>query len=330
MRFNHERNGIRDPMGCKPNEIKETTTRRDIDILVNTMDYGCVRDEVHAICMDAYPSFDFKRVDMVFNDVVRLFRGQYPGYRGCNTEYHDLKHTTDVLLALASLLNGYRLTGNGVSQPMFELALIAALMHDTGYIQQSVDCSGTGAKYTSVHVERSLIFITEYFEQQGWSLKEMAACCRMVAATELSFSFDDIPFITSEESRAGRALFCADLLGQMADRVYLEKLLFLYMEFSEAHVQGYASEKELLMKTTGFYDLMWKRLHDGAGYESASMRAHFNHRHKLDEDLYCISARRNMEYLQEVLQSESDHRRMLQRGGIVERLKRMESYGLQQ
>ena len=39
------------------------------------------------------PAYDFRIARTAFDDVVRLFRGEYPGYCPIRTLYHDLHHT---------------------------------------------------------------------------------------------------------------------------------------------------------------------------------------------------------------------------------------------
>ena len=53
----------------------------------------------------------FNQFDQVFSDIVKLFNGNYPGYRPCNTLYHDLSHTMDCLLVTAKLIHGAFLNG---------------------------------------------------------------------------------------------------------------------------------------------------------------------------------------------------------------------------
>jgi hypothetical protein len=74
--------------------------------MVNMEDPQSVFDEVRTIVLMMFPEFDFGILNRVFKDIVRLFRGEYPGYRKCNTEYHDLKHATDTFLAMARLMQG--------------------------------------------------------------------------------------------------------------------------------------------------------------------------------------------------------------------------------
>jgi hypothetical protein len=73
----------------------------------------------------------------------------------------------------------------------------------------------------------------------------------------------------------GYALGTADLLGQMSDHRYIEKLPLLFLEFKEAYnyegtqplvemkIQQFTSEKELIQNTPNFFTT-WvrKRLED--------------------------------------------------------------------
>ncbi len=45
------------------------------------------------------PAYDFSVARQTFDDVVRLFRGEYTGYCPIRTLYHDLHHTLDVSCA---------------------------------------------------------------------------------------------------------------------------------------------------------------------------------------------------------------------------------------
>ena len=115
---------------------------------VNMDDPQSVFDEVRTIALMVFPDFDFEPVKAVSNDVVDLFQGKYPGYQECNTVYHDLKHTTDSLLAIMRLIHGAILQGESLSKKSVSMGLIATLLHDSGYIQTMEDISGSGAKYT--------------------------------------------------------------------------------------------------------------------------------------------------------------------------------------
>ena len=73
----------------------------------------------------------------------------------------------------------------------------------------------------------------------------------------------------------------------MADRLYLEKLIYLYSEFREGKVPGFESEFDLFKKTESFYeDISKKRLSEELGGVSNFMKIHFKHRFGVDRDYY--------------------------------------------
>src|SRR5207253_11511953 len=102
---------------------------------------------------------------------VHLYYGEYPGYQGCDTHYHDLQHVLDVTLAMARLLDGYeRSRGDGpqIDRELYQLGAICALFHDCGYIRRSNDTRhGNGAAYTATHVSRGGKFLKTYLPQIG-------------------------------------------------------------------------------------------------------------------------------------------------------------------
>jgi hypothetical protein len=151
--------------------------------LILTADSQLVFEEVSRIIKWICPYLDFTFLDRAFQDVVKLFQGEYPGYQGCNTGYHNLKHTMDCLLAMARLMHGASLNGLSLPERDTILGLIAALFHDSGYIQSDTDVLGTGAKYTLVHVERSLAFLEGYFSEMGFSASDLDYCQCCVQCT---------------------------------------------------------------------------------------------------------------------------------------------------
>src|SRR3989338_6779753 len=108
------------------------------------------------------PAYDFTVAQTSFNDVVRLFYGEYPGYRPIRTLYHDLHHTMDVFLCAVRLMHGVHLSGIRLSGDEMTAIMMAALMHDIGYAQLDGDETGTGAQYTRSHVSRGIEFMRCY------------------------------------------------------------------------------------------------------------------------------------------------------------------------
>ena len=264
---------------------------------VNMDDPRSVLKEVKTTVCLIYPDFDFKMIDLVFEDFLNLFAGNYKGYQECNTRYHDLKHTTDTFMALARLIHGATVTGVNISRHGISLALISALMHDTGYIQRIDDETGTGAKYTLSHVDLSIDFVSTYFNDKGYSREDYNFCRNIISCTGLDVSLGRIQFSNSENELLGKMLGTADLQGQMADREYLEKLIYLYREFREGGVPGYDGELDLLKKTPGFYQMTLNRFEEELSGTWRYMRHHFKSRWQLDKDPYQRTIEGHMAYL---------------------------------
>lgn len=289
--------------------------------MVNMRDPQSLLDEVEAIVLMMFPEFDFETLNRVFKDIMRLFRGEYQGYRKCNTEYHDLNHTTNALLVMTRLTHGAFLIGEGLTGEDVNLGLICALMHDTGYIQTLDDNVGTGAKYTSIDTKRSIVFMEKYIADNRLSKADFKNYSDILKFTGLHTNVKEIEFETREIELLGKMLGTADLLGQMADRIYLEKLLFLFYEFKEGGVMGYDNELDLLKKTIDFYTMTKKRFAIELGGVNEYMRYHFKARWNVDRDLYMEAVEKNISYLQYVLKNhEKDYRDHLRRGSMVKKL----------
>jgi hypothetical protein len=285
-----------------------------------------VIDEVHHLLGLMGADSQISRLETVFSHISALYHGKYPSYRSCNTHYHDLRHTTDVFLTLARLLHGAHEARVKFSSQEVLLALISTLMHDTGYIQKSTDRKGTGGKYTLTHVARSVAFMEEYFPKNGFDEADLALCESFVLGTSISVDFTDTSFPTSSAALLGKMIATADLLGQLSDRIYLEKLLFLYREFRESNIVGYTSELELLNNTVGFYRVMQVRLESILGNVQHYMANHFRARWQIEADLYQEAIAHNIAYLNRLLANhQRDYRAKLKREGIVAKLERIES-----
>ena len=290
--------------------------------LLDTEDPQQVLKEVRAIVSAMHPDFDFKRVSRLYADVLLLFEGGYPGYRSCSTEYHDLVHTTDALLATVRLLHGASLNGESLGRGTIEQGMISALLHDTGYIQEEIDTEGTGAKYTLTHIDRSIAFMERYCKKNGFTAEEFLNCSDILRCTGFQTKIEDIHFRSREIALTGRILGAADLLGQMSGRNYLEKIPFLYREFREGGIRTYDSEFDLLEKTVDFHQLSEERLEKELGGVHRYMLAHMQVRWSLEVDLYEVAIRRNMEYLRHMIQRgrTDGYRQWLRRGRCMKRL----------
>jgi hypothetical protein len=231
---------------------------------VDTRIPGEVEEQVHLIYRRLFPQGDRGFVSRAFDWAIGCFEGRYDGYLPIDAKYHDIEHTLQGTLCLMRLLHGRQLAKATpeVTQKMFELALLAILFHDTGYLKKSDDTEGTGAKYTPIHVARSATFAQEFLAQKGYAAGDIATIQNMIRCTGVNADLKAIPFRSELERIVGFALATADLLGQMAARDYVEKLPILYQEFAEVARAGgeqgarfaiYSSAEDLMRKTPGFW-----------------------------------------------------------------------------
>ena len=290
--------------------------------LINTESANEVLDEVQIILNMISPDFQQHSVTKAFNTIVGLYEGKHQGFKACNTEYHDLRHTIETFLAMARLLHGAQLNGEGFTQPHVALGLIAALFHDAGYIQEDHDGEGTGAKYTVHHEQRSAHLLERFGPEFGFSAQEIAAGRIMILGTDISMDHSRLTFPSTQIQRLCQMLMASDLMAQMADRSYLEKLLFLYHEFKEADVGGYESELDLLKKTVAFYEFVAERLGTILDKVDRFLSSHFAMRWDISSNLYQEAIERQKKYLHKILDTpDSDPRDQLKRAGIVQKVR---------
>lgn len=294
-------------MNARRNEC-DVTNRVNVEIADD------VRDAVLEIFAARYPGEDLAPLRRAFADMKTLFAGHYPGYLACDTLYHDLRHTLDMTLATARLIDGHdrvcaaadRL---GARRAMF--GVIVALLHDSGYIRRDSE-SGVenGAVFTKVHVSRSAEFLRSYLPTIGFAA-EADTAARLTHFTGYELDIERIEVDSANDRLLGCIVGTSDLIAQMADRQYIEKCRdFLYQEFvwggvtretlpDGSEVVRYASATDLVIKTPGFYQYLArprleKRL-DGVERYAA---AHLDGRNLYQEEIA-----RNMQYLHETIES---------------------------
>jgi hypothetical protein len=263
------------------------------------------------------PQFNFGLVRKVFEDIEKLFAGQYPGYRGCNTGYHNLNHTMHCFLLMARLMHGAFLNKIYFEEKHVTIGLISALMHDTGYIQFIEDKTGTGGKYTLVHIDRSIEFIEKYFRQNGFSLADYISCRNCLKCTGTNIDIRKIAFDSYQHEILGKILGTADLIGQMADRDYLQNLTSLYLEFREGGISIFNSDLDLLKSTPDFWEFTKQRFAIDYGSVDRYLRDHFRIRWSIDRDLDREAIERNIKCLKFILEHhETDYLKYLCPEGI--------------
>lgn len=283
----------------------QTTDQIDLSHIFNPQNRESVIGECLQIASAWLPDECRNSLRACWNSTKDLYTGKFPGYGACNTDYHDFAHTCDVLGATVRMCDGAISQTIGLEDSLLVDVSIAAMLHDSGYIQRSDDTTGTGAKYTKTHVARSIAFVKE--NRKAFDLDEGRAdrIGRLIAGTDLATKFETIPFTDNNELFAGKLLASADLLGQMADRTYLEKLLFLYYEFKEAGFPGYDTEFDMLRKTMGFYEMTKLRLFGLLGEVTNLAFFHFSSRYGVQKNLYIESIERQIDYLRSIIDDDT-------------------------
>jgi hypothetical protein len=211
--------------------------RNDYDVTnsIQVSSPEAVRSAVRELFANTWPYFGFGRLDTAFTDFERLYTGQYPGYHGCDTVYHDMQHSLDVTLAMARLCVAHDRAVRseqrlGPERAM--LGVVCALFHDAGYIRETNNIEvRNGAELTATHVSRGAEFLARYLrviDLGEW----IPVSTQIVHFTGYEISFDVIHLDNPVDRVLGHLLGTSDLIAQMSDRCYLEKCRDrLYPEF---------------------------------------------------------------------------------------------------
>ncbi len=279
----------------------------DVTNRINTTDPVCVKLEVTRIYRALHSSPQPVFVARAFDDLVSLYRGTYPGYEKCDTQYHDLQHVLEVTLAMARLLDGYdrsRADGPRIPERLFQLGIVCALYHDCGYIRRRNDNKHrNGAEYTRIHVSRGARFLRYYLPAIG--MGEYAS----VAGSLIHFTGYERPVASIRLpdpmlKLIGSLLGSADIIAQMSDRCYLEKCRDrLYPEFVAGGITHRSSEAgdeivfhsadDLLRKTPQFYATASRRLDVDLGGAYRFATSHFG-----GTNLYMDAVRQNIRFVE--------------------------------
>lgn len=231
---------------------------------VQTSDPTAVEVEVQAAYLEMFADPDRLFVPRVFGWAIECFTGHYADYQAVDARYHDFEHTLQGTLCMVRLLLCRARAGAdpAITRDVFELALLAILLHDSGYLKRRGDREGTGAKYTITHVARSAEFAGGFLAEKGFSPAQILSVQNMIRCTGVNTRPSALPFQSESERIAGFALASGDILGQMAADDYVEKLPTLYSEFVEAaqfsgdkthFVASFKSAADLIEKTPGFW-----------------------------------------------------------------------------
>src|SRR3954469_12120086 len=175
--------------------MQDRLSQNDVTNRINVERADEVRDAVLRLFSARYPGSDFAPLKRGFDDVHALFEGTYPGYLACDTLYHDLRHTLDMSLAMARLIDGHERScapQERLGPRRAALGVLIALLHDCGYLRRASE-SGVenGAVFTKIHVSRSADFISSYLPRIGFGA-ESAVAAQLVHFTGYEMEIEDI------------------------------------------------------------------------------------------------------------------------------------------
>lgn len=280
----------------------------DVTATVKVSDPVAVNRAVSEIFGTHFPPRHYRPVARAFEDIARLFRGEFPGFRACDTPYHGIQHTLDMTLATARLLDGYQRSqppSARLNRDRFAMGLVTGLFHDSGYMRTRHDTRHRcGAEYTPTHVSRSARLLRQYLPSIGMG-RWADVASRIVHFTGYERKLERLGPLDEKDRLVGCILATADLLAQMSDRCYLEKCRdLLYQEFELAgltrrgNADGsvtvfYESAEDLLRKTPDFYRAVMERFDRRLGAVYRYAEAHFGGR-----NLYLEGMQANLRHIE--------------------------------
>lgn len=189
-----------------------------------------------------------------------------------NALYHNVEHTIFVTLVGQEILRGKHIRQGGVSCEDWLHFMISLLCHDIGYVKGvcrqdrtafrvyatgkhnktiTLPPGSTDASLTNYHVDRGKLFIEERFG--GHKLIDAEIIKKNIELTRFPVPLDSDHQDTIDYPGLVRA---ADLIGQLSDPRYLEKIAALYYEFEETGVNrqlGYRNPDDVRQNYPKFY-----------------------------------------------------------------------------
>lgn len=290
----------------QPIQSTERRSQHDPTGEVDLEDANGVETAVCAILDRHYSgSYDLALLRLAMVDIVRAYRGEYPGLLRCDTLYHDLRHSLETALTMARLLDGYAKSHSpggaaGIDADHALLGVLLALFHDVGLLRRDSEAHLWGPALTPIHEERGVEFMQTYL--QSTALCALVGEAKLILATKLVFK---IPGDwTLAERTLGSMVATADLISQLSDRCYLEKCRdFLFLEFSAFGLAGkpdspYPNSQTLLEKTPAFVeDFLRRRLDENFAGVRRYLRVHM-----AGVDPWEEAIQRNIGYLKALLE----------------------------
>ena len=296
----------------------------DVTNRVNTTDPLAVHQEVTRIYLGLYPDAPTETLGRAFGDCARLFRGDYPGYRACDTAYHNLQHTLDVALAMARLMDGYDRSARARASRSERACSASASSPRCSTTSATCAIATTPATRTArstrcCHVSRGSRFVEHYMSRLGMS--DLAP----VAASIIHFTGYEMPVDTHRGAEPdvpparqharhrrhhrpdGGPLLSGEVPGPAVSRVRGGRARVRRPAATPQGAARFSSAQDLLCKTPAFYSTAKHRLNELLGGAYGYAETHFG-----GQNLY----------LDEVMKNIRHAERVAEKGDVVALLRR--------
>ena len=228
---------------------------------------GCVK-RLQAGYYQVYGSFKADYADII----ARAGSMVLENIANSDALYHNVEHTVLVSLVGQEILRGKYIREGNVSSEDWLHFIISLLCHDIGYLkgvcsqdkaEERLYATGLGdtmlelpfgstdASLTPFHVDRGKLFIEERFASHR--LFDTEILKRNIELTRFPVPADDDHSDTVNYPGLVRA---ADLIGQLSDPRYLQKISALFYEFEETGMNktfGYRNPGDLRKNYSSFY-----------------------------------------------------------------------------
>lgn len=203
-----------------------------------------------------------------------------------NALYHNVEHTVFVTLVGQEILRGKHIREGGVSCEDWLHFIISLVCHDIGYVRGvcrhdrvgyrvyatgldgltvTLPVGSTDASLTPYHVDRGKLFVEERFG--GHKLIDAEIIKQNIELTRFPVPLDSDHQDTIHYPGLVRA---ADLIGQLSDPRYLQKIPALFFEFEETGVNtqlGYSHPEDLRLNYPSFYwSAVYPYIYDAIDY----------------------------------------------------------------
>ncbi len=225
-----------------------------------------------------------ERLQSGYREIYGNFKPEYPEIVGwvanvvleeiahSDALYHDVEHTILVTLVGQEILRGKQIREGNVSGDDWLHFIVSLLCHDIGYVKGvcrkdecdrrlyiigfddmaiSLPLGATDASLTPFHVNRSQIFAEEKFAGDGFINSDIVK--QNIELTRFPVPADEAHKDTINYPGLTRA---ADLIGQLSDPRYLQKIPALFCEFEETGMNknlGYQNPGDLRYGYPNFF-----------------------------------------------------------------------------